>query len=271
MKSKFFAFFYFVTALVCFNHYSFAQKEYQKEALDSVIAPGEDADQCGYADTVLKKNIVDFQNDSLQRWKRSREFAYMNYLDSLLKKKFDLKTDTGIIDQNTGKIKRVSRSSDNSRINKWLNSLPLKAFFWVLAILFIGLIFYKIFFKNGIFERIKNKNIETDIEDTSMGLRPLSEYDALVLESEGQNNFNLSIRYLYLQTLKSLSEKGFIHFLPDKTNNEYINEIASDQQQQLASLTRNYEFVWYGEFLIDKAQYQQLKSEFIDFNKRILN
>ena len=104
-----------------------------------------------------------------------------------------------------------------------------------------------------------------------MGLRPLSEYDALVLESEGQNNFNLSIRYLYLQTLKSLSEKGFIHFLPDKTNNEYINEIASDQQQQLASLTRNYEFVWYGEFLIDKAKYQQLKSEFIDFNKRILN
>ncbi len=256
---------------MCFNHHSFAQKEYNKAALDSVIeafANDENSDE--YSDTILKRTLFDYESDSLQKWKQNREFAYMKYLDSLLKKKSDLKADTVSVNRNTGKLKRVPRSSDNSGINKFLNSLPLKIFFWALAIFFIAFIFYKVFFKNGIFDRKKSRSLENDNEDPLMGLEEFSKYNALILEAETTNNFNLSTRYLYLQTLKTLSDKGLINFSTDKTNNEYLHEMASHKyQRQFASLTRNYEYVWYGKFLIDQFQYQKLKNEFIAFNKKV--
>ncbi len=256
---------------MCINCKSFAQKEYDKDVLDSVIAPPSTDENNGeYADTVLKRTLVNYEKDSIIKWKHRREFAYMNYIDSLLKKKSDLKSDTISVDQNTGKIKPFLKSSDNSGINKFLNSLPLKIFFWALALFFIGFIFYKLFFKNGIFNNLKSQNIEIDDLDSITGLEEFSEYDALIHEAEVKNNFNLSTRYLYLQTLKTLSDKGLINFSPDKTNNEYLNEITShNYQEQFAALTRNYEYIWYGKFLIDQFQYQKLKKEFILFNNKV--
>ena len=269
MKSKFFSLFYFVMILMCVHHNSFAQKEYDKDAVDSVMEQTSDDDSNEeYSDTVLRRTLVDYGSDSIQKWKRNREFAYMNYLDSLLKKRSDLKADTVSIDQSTGKVKY--KSPVNSGMNKFLNSFPLKIFFWLLAIFFIGFIFYKIIFKNGIFDKIKNKSVETDNEDPQSGLSEYSEYDALIHEAETKNNFNLATRYLFLQTLKTLSDKGLINFSPDKTNRDYLNESSSQSyHSQFSLLTLNYEYVWYGKFLINESQYQKLKNEFILFNKKV--
>jgi hypothetical protein len=43
--------------------------------------------------------------------------------------------------------------------------------------------------------------------------------------------------------------------------NKYFN--------QFEKLTRNYEYTWYGKFLIDKNKYQYLKEEFILFNEKV--
>jgi hypothetical protein len=75
---------------------------------------------------------------------------------------------------------------------------------------------------------------------------------------------------LYLQSLKKLSDKELILFSPDKTNNNYISELSGrDYQNDFYLLTHNYEYIWYGKFLIDVANYQQLKSQFISFNKKV--
>jgi hypothetical protein len=39
--------------------------------------------------------------------------------------------------------------------------------------------------------------------------------------------------------------------------------------EEFAKLTRDYEYVWYGKFLIGKTQYQQLKEAFAFFNQKV--
>jgi len=220
-------------------------------------------------DTASQKQLSN-NNDSILKWKQSREFAYMHYLDSVLRKEKNIKADTVSIDE-SGKITRNQRSENNtSGFNKILNSLPLRIFFWALALIFIGFIFYKIFFKNGIFRRKKNKLIRQNEDGAPHDLEEFLKYDALVSEAENKSEFNLATRYLFLKTLKNLADKGFIDFTAEKTNKEYLKEMEQNKSfNQFERLTRNYEYIWYGKFLIDQNKYQNLKEQFILFNEKV--
>src|SRR5665213_3904696 len=56
-------------------------------------------------DTSLQRSYVK-DNHEILKWKKSREFAYMHYMDSLLRKQKGLKVDTVSIDEKSGKINR---------------------------------------------------------------------------------------------------------------------------------------------------------------------
>lgn len=221
-------------------------------------------------DTAIVKTAFDTGNDSLQRWKSSRDFSYIMYLDSLLRKEKNLRSDTVSIDKNTGKKRRVTASSNESDSNNFLNSFPLKIFFWAVAIFFIGFIIYKLFLTDGIFAKRNIKVREDQIENEPEGLNEYSEYDGLIGEAEARSDYNLSTRYLYLQTLKKLADRDLILYSPGKTNYSYVKELSNQNyRQEFASLTLNYEYVWYGKFVISSGQYRQLKEEFNSFNKKV--
>jgi len=259
MKNKFSLF--YVMFLLLFAHDSFAQKEAVKAFDKRQTLP----------DTTIERNSLEDNNDSLQKWKQSREFGYMNYLDSLLRKRTDMKADTVTLDGATGKVNRQERKTGNfSGLNKWLNNFPLKVFFWILAIFFIAFIFYKVFIKNGLFNKTNNQSAEKEIEEPDIGLSEMLKYDSWIDEAETKKDFNLATRYWYLKTLRNLSDKEMISFSADKTNNEYVQEMATSAcQPQFLAITHMYEYAWYGKFLIDKIKYQQLKEAFILFNKKI--
>jgi hypothetical protein len=220
-------------------------------------------------DTASQKQLSN-NNDSILKWKQSREFAYMHYLDSVLRKDKNLKADTVSINE-SGKITRYQHMENNaSDLNKMLNSLPLKMFFWALALIFIGFISYKVFYKNGIFNKKNNKLIAENEVDSLHDLEEFSKYDALISDAENENEFNLATRYLFLKTLKNLAEKRFIDFTAEKTNKEYLKEMKRNKSfNQFEKLTRNYEYIWYGKFLIDQTNYRDLKEEFILFNENV--
>ncbi|MGN6801282.1 MAG: DUF4129 domain-containing protein [Ginsengibacter sp.] len=207
---------------------------------------------------------------SVDKWKKRREFSYMRYLDSFLRKQKNLKTDTVSLDEKSGRIKRkTSPHQQPSSINKILNSAPLKIFFWLLAIIFIVFITYKVFFKNGIFKKPGKIRSVVD-EDSVQELNEVSTYDSLIAEAESKNELNEAARYLYLKTLKNLSERGFIHFSPEKTNVEYVKEMQHhNYSDEFRELTRDYDYLWYGKFIIDKAKYYRLKEQFQNFNHKI--
>ena len=220
------------------------------------------------ADTA-RSNVI--ENDTILKWKNSREFGYIHYLDSLLRKQKNLKTDTVSVDENTGRINRKRvQGNDLSGLNKILNSLPVQIFFWSLAFIFIFFIFYKVFFKNGIFRGGRKKQIIGNDEEPVDELADISSYDALVWQAEKENNFNLATRYLFLKTLKNISDKELIHFAGDKTNREYLDEMKSHKYfSEFEWLTRNYEYLWYGKFSIGTDEYAKLKERFNLFNNKV--
>jgi len=92
-------------------------------------------------------------------------------------------------------------------------------------------------------------------------------FDLAIEDAVNQRNFRLAVRLLYLQTLKRLTDSGQINYKPDKTNRQYVHELANTPlQPDFDSLTRQFDFVWYGDFPVDEAQFGQIRQQFQQFN-----
>jgi len=218
----------------------------------------------------LERMLLKGDSDKILKWKHSREFAYIRYMDSLLRNQKDIKSDTVSLDDETGRVKRHLPRKDNSYINRLLNSLPFKIFFWLLALIFIGVISYHVLFKNGIFSRKRNKINPGERDDSPLELDEISQYDGLVADAENTGNYNLATRYLFLKTLKLLSDRELIHFAPDKTNREYLLEMSlNNYYNEFKFLTRSYEYAWYGKVFVDANNYHKLKEQYQLFNKKL--
>ena len=101
----------------------------------------------------------------------------------------------------------------------------------------------------------------------------LSEEEALIKEKDlpkliqtaiTDENFALAVRYYYLLLLKKLSEKEVISWQQEKTNEDYIKEISSNKKlhTDFEKLTYLYDYVWYGEFLIDQSKFTEAENNF---------
>lgn len=96
------------------------------------------------------------------------------------------------------------------------------------------------------------------------------DFDAAVEEAVTKRNFRLAVRLLYLQTLKRLTDAGRINYKPDKTNRQYVYELAnSPLQADFETLTRQFEFIWYGDFPVDESRFGQLHQQFRQFNQPV--
>ena len=89
------------------------------------------------------------------------------------------------------------------------------------------------------------------------------DFDKLINTSLKANNYRLATRYLYLKSLKSLANKKTIEWHFDKTNTDYINEITDVKLKELFKrVSYIYDYVWYGEFPIDEASFNNNKDDF---------
>lgn len=214
----------------------------------------------------------DSSNTSLEKWRESRDFNYMGYLDSMLRKE-NLKVDTVRINKKTGEVQAKSRETrDSSFLARIFNFRGASVFFWVLALFFIGFIIYKVFIKSGFFLMAQRRKNTFSDQEQEEELKEIEAYDQFISDAESKGQFNLAIRYWYLKTLKNLKDTELIQYSPDKTNQEYISELRETQfQESFRELTRNYEYVWYGEFFLEDARYQKIKISFVLFNEKEIN
>ena len=112
----------------------------------------------------------------------------------------------------------------------------------------------------------KAQSHELDYENLAENIHEI-DFNAAVEESVTQRNFRLAVRLLYLQTLKHLTDAGKIDYKPDKTNRQYVYELAnSPLQADFEGLTRQFEFVWYGDFPVDESRFAALQTQFRQFN-----
>lgn len=92
----------------------------------------------------------------------------------------------------------------------------------------------------------------------------------LIEEAINNKNYRLAIRYYYLDVLKKLKENNFIDYQPEKTNFAYILEIEKeDLREQFQKQTEVYDFVWYGEFPVNKQLFTKVQQHYISTLKTI--
>ena len=94
--------------------------------------------------------------------------------------------------------------------------------------------------------------------------------DQLIRQALKDKNYRLAIRYYYLLLLKSLGHKEYIVWELQKTNDDYINEIkAQDVKEHFSRITRLYDYIWYGGFNLDEADYEIAEATFLKLKKSL--
>lgn len=116
------------------------------------------------------------------------------------------------------------------------------------------------------------KKIETDeVEFYSEDVNNMN-FESLIAESIKNKNYRLAVRFLYLKNLKTLSDREIITWNPNKTNYSYQYEIQNDRlRSEFINTTRIFDFVWYGEFILDGQSFDSAHNMFNEFNRMIQN
>jgi hypothetical protein len=95
--------------------------------------------------------------------------------------------------------------------------------------------------------------------------------DALA-QAETAGNLRLAVRLGYLELLKQLTDRDFIAWQPDKTNQTYLHELAASRptaRPAFAELTRQFEYAWYGELPVSAALYRQVRADQRQFGQQL--
>ena len=83
-------------------------------------------------------------------------------------------------------------------------------------------------------------------------------------------NYRLATRLMYLQLLKNLAERNIIQYKPDRTNFDYLMQLyKTPHYKEFFSLTRSYEYAWYGKFDPGKDGFASINNDFESFNRKL--
>jgi hypothetical protein len=132
----------------------------------------------------------------------------------------------------------------------------------IIAILVIILLFINQIVKGELknaFMRRNNRNF--------LGLRfnnsntENQDFDALINDSIRKNDYTNAVRFLYQKALVHLKSKELITWKQNKTNYEYVTELGSHPAEPaFRRLTYFYEYVDYGDFKINSADFDRIQS-----------
>lgn len=200
----------------------------------------------------VKAPVVRSVPDSVvDRMKKNKEFAYAD-------------------DMSYWKKAPPPRRSNFDRfISAITQSAVTKLILYSLLIAVILYALYQIMVVNNffIFSGRRRKKNATDESHDSLQTENL---DQKISEAAANGNYRFAIRYMYLKTLKHLSDDNVITLHAKSTNQDYIRQMYKhDSLPQFRQLTRIYEFVWYGEFDPTEGQFDIISTNFNRFNKGI--
>lgn len=95
-----------------------------------------------------------------------------------------------------------------------------------------------------------------------------TDFEALMNEALGDQQYRLAVRYLYLKSLQRLVNRRIIDWKSEKTNRDYLLELPMGELRQgFGRLTLLFEYVWYGEFNVDRDRFEQFRNQFQQFEK----
>jgi len=164
-----------------------------------------------------------------------------------------------------------------SKIKNWINQQlailrSSKAYSTLLDYLYYGLMIAALILivrglikadrRGLLFGKINSNEIKIIESEEDISQINFDELISIAIESK---QYKLAVRYLFLNSLKLLSEKGLIELKNNKTNYQYLSEIKNNQIADVfRNTTSSFEWIWYGDFPVDE---NIMKSSQNDFNE----
>lgn len=135
---------------------------------------------------------------------------------------------------------------------------------------FIALIFFIIRLfgieSNSIFKPSGAHKREFKISEEELSKINFEEEIAKLLS---QGLWKQAIRYIYLFSIKFLSDEGVITVKKDKTNYEYVYEISESKlRNHFADLSYLYDYTWYGHFQADEKMAKKAETHLRTIQRR---
>ncbi|CAI8373107.1 MAG: Uncharacterised protein [Polaribacter sp. SA4-10] len=93
----------------------------------------------------------------------------------------------------------------------------------------------------------------------------------LIAQAIQEKDYRLAVRFYYLLILQKLTDKELIVWQQEKTNEDFIREVGHLKiAPYFTEITRLYDFVWYGNFEINKGEFLKAEILFNTLTKKIL-
>ncbi len=214
-----------------------------------------------YDDSTIEKKTI--SKKDLETYKSDDDFDYT-----------ETKKEESILDKFLRWLRNILRQFWEAIFGVGTASGFLYFVFRILPYILLGVLIYLLV---RFFLKVNSNNLIT--KNQQKGQVAFSEEEqiiknedinALINEAVSQKNYRLAVRYYYLLSLKNLSERHIIEWQPQKTNEDYTQELSqSNYQLDFENITRIYDYVWYGEFNVDAFKFENLKLPFEALNKTI--
>jgi hypothetical protein len=206
-----------------------------------------------------------------QNQKENNYFTAVNSVSKVDERKVDdsvvhkLKSDDDYWYANEKPKKKVPKKPSN--VGAWTNTL-----FWILAIGgFIALLVWLLATGNIFLFRKKPKEFKEVEQEEEISEDIFSiEYGKEINKAIASQNFRLAVRLLYLQTLKELSQHELIIYTHEKTNRDYLFQLTSSKYyKDFFSLTRSFDYIWYGKFPLSAEGFSAVQKQFVNFKQQL--
>lgn len=116
----------------------------------------------------------------------------------------------------------------------------------------------------------KNPNMVSLSEDEHIIKN--EDIEQLIKNALSDKNYRLAIRYQYLFILQLLSEHEWIDWQQQKTNDDYLEELStSPLLDDFGRATVLYDYVWYGEFELNRERYTKAETIFKSLKNALNN
>lgn len=143
-------------------------------------------------------------------------------------------------------------------IGAFLSNGSFQVLIWVLVSLLAVYGIYKLFLSEGqfLFDR-KKRTQAAPGADEPVDISEVN-WEALLQKAVQNNDLQQAVRFSYMWLLQLLQQSELIKYRDDKTNNDYYRELYNTAyKQSFRQLSRQYEYVVYGNYVPGQAAYNQ--------------